>query len=62
MRKLTFILFLQLFIFGANDVFAQAQAQKVSVNGQVIDANSEEALPFVNVTLLSVKDSTWYGN
>ena len=58
MRKLTFILFLQLFIFGANDVFAQAQAQKVSVNGQVIDANSEEALPFVNVTLLSVKDST----
>ncbi|MEE1302560.1 MAG: outer membrane beta-barrel protein, partial [Bacteroidales bacterium] len=58
MRKLKILLLLQLFIFGANNVFAQGQAQKVSVNGQVIDANSEEALPFVNVTLLSVKDST----
>ena len=58
MKKSLIILLLQLFIFGANNVFAQGQAQKVSVNGHVIDANSEEALPFVNVTLLSVKDST----
>lgn len=58
MKKSLIILLLQLFIFGANNVFAQGQAQKVSVSGQVIDANSEESLPFVNVTLLSVKDST----
>jgi outer membrane receptor protein involved in Fe transport len=35
-----------------------AKGSKLPVSGKVIDANSEEVLPFVNVVLLSAKDST----
>lgn len=58
MRKIGFLLFLNLCFLVPLVASAQGPAPKVPVSGHVIDASSEEALPFVNVTLLSVKDST----
>lgn len=58
MRKIGFLLFLNLCFLVPLVASAQGPAPKVPVSGHVIDASSEEVLPFVNVTLLSVKDST----
>lgn len=58
MRKIGFLLFLNLCFLVPLVASAQGSAPKVPVSGHVIDASSEEVLPFVNVTLLSVKDST----
>lgn len=65
MRKLKILLLLQVCLLLPLAGMAQQEmpfegmkGSKLPVSGKVIDANSEEVLPFVNVVLLSAKDST----
>lgn len=65
MRKLKILLLLQVCLLLPLVGMAQQEmpfegmkGSKLPVSGKVIDANSEEVLPFVNVVLLSAKDST----
>lgn len=58
MKKITVVLLLQLLFLGCFELKAQNNSSKIQVKGSVLDAASDEALQYVNVALLSPKDSS----